>query len=162
MDSIRYYLLAILFVFSCNEKEELYNIVSKSNLIDEKLKFYIEKYIGDNNIDPPCMINVQLIKYQYNYTAFNISTDFSRDLKYSKECYKSKNGVDICFYSGIENYIIQDDNRISNISKSCINAKMIVVIDSAKVWTSFDNIGLFPLCELPDIRDLLSKANHKE
>ena len=144
----------------CKEHDE-----SQCNLalekIDQNLMYNIEKYIDDYNLSSPCMVNVQLVKFKYNYTVFNITTDFSRDFKFSSVCIKSKNGVVVCFYSGIENYIKNFDNRISNINKNCIDAGMIVVVDSAGIWNAYSNIGLLPSCEIPDIKELLAKSKIK-
>lgn len=88
--------LGFIILFSCNSKVKN---VKPSIEIDKNLEKVIVKYIDKYNISPPCMLNVGLVCYQYNYKAFNISTDFSRDYKFSSLCLKSKNRVDVCFYS---------------------------------------------------------------
>ena len=47
------------------------------------------------------------------------------------------------------------------MSKNCLEAGMMVVVDSAGIWKSYDNIGLFSTCD-PDLKGLLCKSSDKK
>ena len=157
-DKIKIFSFLIFMFLSCAKKNDIKEFTLNKGLEKEILSF-INKY----GLEKDCDIHVFHIYYEYNYRAFNISTLISRDYGKCIQKFEIQDGYHVLFYTGLEQYI--DFNQIlrrNNSAKHCMDAGIQLTIDSAGIFKSYDNIGLFPSCKLPDIKDLLSKANHKE
>lgn len=146
--------LLMLLLLSCNNKEQKFRFYQIETILDTKLKSYIDSYIIQYNIKAPCLINIEVLPYSYNYTAFNISTEFFRDYQFTSNCYIRRDEIKVCFYSRMENYMKAEDNRILNVSDGCLNAGLLLLTDSSGVYKSFSNVHLFLDCELPDTQEL--------
>lgn len=160
-------LVLSIVAYSCNRKD---GDQDRQYLNDqcyaqpnERLRTEIEKYIVRNTPGYDCALSVEFINLRPDYSIFTIQCWPESQLEGIG--YKSTiKGVNVFLISGIEKYI---ERRKTNafaseeIQQKCQNTDFQTIIDSAGLFTSYIDIGIFPNCELPDINELIKKRDQK-
>lgn len=134
------------------------HIDNQNLVIDAKLKQEIMNFIIKNKLNDKCDLHVNFIQHCHNYSTFEIRLATTSKFPY---IFTNKiNGHCVFYYTGLERYFtLSAPQKSKTINNDCIEFEnFCLIVDSLGYFFSIPNIGVYPACQFPNIRDLESKT----